>query len=114
MRVVGTLKHDGGVFDHGESVTASDVGGKENFEALKEIRTVVSEDEFKRLFPESEGEVIQASGTPSNSGDDEEASAKAEAPKAEEPKKATAPAPKSSDSKATEKKSDGNKSDGNK
>lgn len=65
-KVVGKLIHDGEVFGHGESVSASKVGGQENFDALVAAKSVVSADEFKTLFPEQDGEVIDATGTPSN------------------------------------------------
>lgn len=65
-KVIGKVLHDDEVFEHGESISASDVGGQENFDQLVAAKTVVEDDEFDSLYPESEGSVVQASGTPSN------------------------------------------------
>jgi hypothetical protein len=71
-KVIGTLKHDDEVFEHGDSVTADKVGGKDNLEDLKAAGTVVDSKVFEQLYP-SEGDdekvVNQPSGTPSNLGE---------------------------------------------
>lgn len=79
-KVVGTLKHDGETFNHGDSITANQVGGDENFKNLQAANTVVTEDRFNELFPEQDGEVIQAPGTPSNLGEVEGTDLEAKAP----------------------------------
>lgn len=53
--VVGTLMHDGKTFSHGETVTASDVGGEDNLKELKAMGTVVTT-EPKLTIPEGETE----------------------------------------------------------
>lgn len=68
-KIIGSLHHDDKIFDHGESISASNVGGKENFETLVAAGSVVTDEEFKRLYPDAEGEVVQPSGTPSNLGE---------------------------------------------
>ena len=66
-KVVGKLKHDDEVFDHGESVSAGDVGGEDNFNKLVAAKAIVTDEEFKSAFPEEkDGEVVDASGMPSN------------------------------------------------
>jgi hypothetical protein len=65
-KVIGTLKHDDETFEHGSSVSASKVGGDDNFNSLKAAGTVVTDKEFEQLYPKQDGEVIDPSGTPSN------------------------------------------------
>lgn len=66
-KVVGKLKHDDEEWGHGDSVSASDVGGKENFKTLVDGRSVITDDEFDELYPEQkDGEVVDPSGMPSN------------------------------------------------
>src|SRR5690348_16401947 len=66
-KVIGTLKHDDEVYEHGDTVSESKVGGKDNFKALVASGALVTDEEFDRLYPsDEEGEVIDASGTPSN------------------------------------------------
>jgi hypothetical protein len=65
-KVVGKLIHDDTTFEHGDSVSESKVGGKENFDDLVAAKTVVTDEEFKQLFPGTDEEVVDPSGTPSN------------------------------------------------
>lgn len=65
-KVLGTLKHDDNTFEHGESVTASKVGGEDNFKDLIGAKALVSDEEFERLYPETGGEENDPTGTPSN------------------------------------------------
>jgi hypothetical protein len=66
-KVIGKVLHDDKVFNHGDSISASDVGGDEEFDKLVTAKSVVEDDEFKSLYPDAEeGTVVQASGTPSN------------------------------------------------
>lgn len=65
-KVLGTLKYNDEVFEHGESVSASDVGGEDNFNEIVASKGVVTDEEFKQLYPEQEGTVTDPTGTPSN------------------------------------------------
>jgi hypothetical protein len=67
-KVIGTLKHNDESFEHGSSVSASKLGGEENFKALVAGGSVVTNEEFDRLYPDSddEGTVNEPTGTPSN------------------------------------------------
>lgn len=114
-KVVGTLKHDDEVFEHGDPVTASKVGGEDNFKALVAAKSVVSDEEFEQVYPAAERGVNDPSGTPSNlqvvegtklqanmpkAGDEQPA----EKPKASSPNPANPPAVKGAgDSKAAAK-----------
>jgi len=65
-KVIGTLKHDDTTFNHGDSITASKVGGEDNFKELVAGKAVVTDEEFKQLYPGGEGTVNDPTGTPSN------------------------------------------------
>lgn len=74
IKVSGKDDDNGGEYiDRGDKVSAGDVGGKEAFEELIQVGSVVTDAQFNATFPgfdeEAEEGANQPAGTPSNLGE---------------------------------------------